>query len=892
MTLTSGTKLGPYEILSAIGAGGMGEVYKARDTRLNRTVAIKVLPSHFSDNAEMKARFDREAQTIAGLNHPHICVLHDVGHQDGTDYLVMEYLEGQTLAQRLEKGALPLDEALKIAIAIADALDKAHRQGVVHRDLKPSNVMLTKSGAKLLDFGLAKLKQETQQSPTLSALPTNADVTAKGTILGTLQYMAPEQLEGGEADARTDIFAFSAMLYEMVTGKKAFEGRSQASLISAIMSSDPPPMPSLQPMTPSQLDRVVKKCLAKEPDKRWQAASDLAVQLQWIAEGESQTSASAPVRLSKLWYAMTALFILTTLVLAAVVLLNYRPRESAVTRFQIAPPDKTTFDSGDTISISPDGRKIAFSARDETGKTMLWVRGLDTITARPLQGTEGAQLPFWSPDSRSIGFFTPGKLKRIDVEGGLPLTICDTRQRPRGGTWNRDGVIVFAPDDPSTELLRVSAAGGEPVPVTKPEGPQMFARYPLSFLPDGEHFLFSRYGQSGGGSDQATFVGSLKSLQARHLLYTDSPGAVYVPPGYLLFVRQGTLLAQPFVPAKLEFRGEPSPIAEQVGSGFAPAFSVSENGTLAYRAAGFRGLQNQLVWVDRRGKAVESVGVPALYQGLAISPDGESIAVHRHDGNGGDIWIVETPGGKISRLTFDASQENSQPIWSSDGSRIIFGSHRNGKWGIYQKLSNGTGTEELLFESDLIKTPMSWSTAANTVLVTMDDPKNNGTDVWALPLTGDRKPFSVLQTAFNESHPQISPDGKWFAYQSNETGRSEIYVQSFPPGRGKWQISNNGGVFPRWRRDGKELFYMDRQILGKVVAVEVRSTGSKFEFSAPRPLFDSGFFYSPSTHTGTVNPYDVSSDGQRFLIPRSGVNDPANVPITVILNWTAALNKK
>ena len=928
MSLAGGAKLGPYEILSGIGAGGMGEVYKARDTRLNRTVAIKVLPSHFCDDPERKARFAREAQTIAGFNHPHICVLHDVGHQDGIDYLVMEYLEGKTLAQRLEKGALPLAEALKIAIEIADALDKAHRQGVVHRDLKPSNVMLTKSGTKLLDFGLAKLRQQTQPLGTLSTLPANEDVTTEGIILGTLQYMSPEQLEGQKADARSDIFAFGAVLYEMLTGRKAFQGRSQSSVIAAIMHTDPPAISALQPMTPAALDWIVNVCLAKDPDQRWQTVHDLALQLTRIGEDRSQAVASVRTRPSRLWSVLTAVFLLTAIALAALLILNYQtPREPQSLRFQIPSPDKTIFGSalagtggiisGNAGRISPDGLQIAFTARDEAGKVMLWVRPWDATAPRPLPGTEGAGLPFWSPDSRSIGFFTDSKLKTIDVAGRQPLTLCGVANA-RGGAWSKDGVIVFANQE-ATSLLRVPAVGGEPAPVTKEADHRTIPQFP-SFLPDGKHFLFLDV-SSGGLATYVTYIGSLDSPEQRRLLVADS-AAIYSPPGYLLFVRQGTLMAQAFDPKKLELTGNAGPIAEQVASdGPGAGFSVSDSGTLTYRTGLPLPSRYQLVWVDRSGKALGSLGAPALYLGPALSPDGKRIAVHRHDGSGGDIWIIEAAGGKTSRLTFDASQENSQPIWSADGSSIVFGSRRNGKWGIYQKLSNSTGSEKLLFESDSVKMPMSWSAAANTILFYVNDAKT-ASDVWALPIsgpreaqarqaeainnasatarggqeiTGDRIPFPLLQTTFSEQHPQISPNGKWFAYTSNETGRAEIYVQSYPPGRGKWQISTNGGVWARWRPDGKELFYMERGGLGTLMAVTI-AAGSTFEFSAPRPLFDSAYLNNAPGHTGNWNTFDVSSDGQRFLLARPEAANIAgtlaNTPITVVANWTAALKKK
>ena len=904
-----------YEIQSALGAGGMGEVYKARDTRLDRTVAIKVLPESLAADAQFKERFDREARAISQLTHPHICTLYDVGRHDTTDFLVLEYLEGETLADRLARSkdralphvgsagvstpAIAIGEALTIAIQIASALDKAHRAGITHRDLKPANIFLTKNGAKLLDFGLAKAGASAVFGTGLSMLPTTpANLTAQGTILGTFQYMAPEQLEGKDADARTDIFAFGSVVYEMITGRKAFEGKSQVSLIGAILEREPTPLSTLQPTLPPAIDRIVRGCLAKDPAERWQSAGDLAVWLKWVMEAPAVTRTEPrPGRTSKLWLATASVFIITTIALAAALVYSYRtPSQAAVVQFFVSAPDKTVFESGFDVgnngftggSISPDGRTLAFTAKDESGKVTLWVRALDTLTAKSLPGTEGAAMPFWSPDSRSIGFFGQAKLKRIDVEGGPPQTLSDA-PRARGGSWNREGVIIFAPSRDAAPLSRVSSAGGETVPVTKLMPGQTRQGSP-SFLPDGRHFLY--FAQGSSAEISGVFLGSLDSADGQRLVAADSP-AVYAPPGYVLFIREGTLLAQPFDARKLQLNGEPVGVAEQVGfDGGRGAFSVSDAGILEYRTGGsISGLQ--LTWVDRSGKSIGFVGVPGRYQAPDISPDGTQIAVHRHDGIGGDVWLLEVSGGKTSRLTFDALQENSHPIWSPDGSRIVFGSRRNAKWGIYLKPSNGAGNEELLFESELTKMPMSWSGDGKFVLFYVADPKT-GNDVWALPLAGDRKPFPVLQTPFGESHPQISPDGKWFAYYSNETGRAEVYVQSFPPGAGKWQISSSGGQFARWRRDGRELFYMDAQSFGKIVAVGINATGSKFEYAVPRPLFDSGYINLNFGHAANWNTFAVSADGQRFLIPRpesSFAAELANTPITVVLNWTSALKK-
>jgi Tol biopolymer transport system component len=877
----------------------MGEVYKARDTRLDRIVAIKVLPAHLADRAELRERFDREAKTIASLNHPHICTLYDAGHQDEIDFLVMEYLEGETLAQRLVKGALPIQQVLQYAIEISDALDKAHRKGITHRDLKPGNIMLTKSGTKLLDFGLAKLTQEAAPaSAQLTELPTAKDpLTAQGTILGTLQYMAPEQVEGKEVDARTDIFAFGAVVYEMATGKRAFDGKSQASVISAIMSSDPVPMTSLQPMTPSALDRVVRRCLAKETDERWQSANDLTNELKWIAEGGSQAGMPAPVvarrKISErpIW-AVAAVLLLTISGLGTTVAYFYRsPGGVAAVRFFVYAPEKATFESGVVNSpptISPDGRRLAFGATDTSGKALIWVRPLDDPMPQALPGTDDGDLPFWSPDSQTLGFFAEGKLKRIDANGGPVQTLADAPSG-RGGTWNRDGVILFAPDA-TTPLYRVASRGGEPTLATKLMPQQGSHRFP-SFLPDGSHFLYLALGVATEPS--GIFLASLDSSESKRLLAADA-NALYSTSGDLLFVRQGTLLRQPFDAKKLALSGDPSAVAEHIAVPITDvgAFSVSENGVLAYRTGPTVSTNFQLSWIDRMGKLVETFGALGGYRGVDVSPDGTRIAVHRHDSNGGDIWLFESARREtMSRFTFDATQDNSSPIWSPDGSRIAFGSVRNGKWGIYQKSANGTGGEELLVESDLPKAPMCWSPGGKFIVYTLHDPKT-GFDVWVLSL-GDKKPVPFLQTSFNERDPQISPNGKWIAYTSDETGRNEIYVRPFPTGEGKWQISSKGGWYPRWRRDGKELFYMETSVLPRnLISAKVNPAGPTFEYGDPAVLFES--LYANAGHGSPYEAFAVSPDGQRFLIPRpegSEGQGTESAPITVVLNWTAGLKK-
>jgi eukaryotic-like serine/threonine-protein kinase len=898
MPILPGRRLGPYEILSAIGAGGMGEVYKARDTRLDRIVAIKVLPTHLADRSELRERFEREAKTIASLNHPHICTLYDTGHQDDIDFLVMEYLEGETLAQRLAKGSLPIDLVLQYAIEIADALDKAHRKGVTHRDLKPGNVMLAKSGTKLLDFGLAKLKQEVAPAIPDSQLPTmKSAITGEGTILGTLQYMAPEQVEAKEVDARTDIFAFGAVVYEMATGRRAFEGKTSASVMAKILEVDPPSMTSLQPMTPPALNRVVKRCLAKEPDNRWQTASDLGESLRWIAEGGSQAGLAAPVvaqrksRERVAWSVAAIAIVTAALGWVAFAYLRHASGDAQQVRFFVSPPEKASFTSNATtspVAVSPDGRRLAFNARDASGKVSIWVRPLHDLTPQALQGTDDGTYPFWSPDSQTIAFFAQGKLKRIDASGGPVQTLADAPSG-RGGTWNGAGVILFAPDV-NTPLYRIASGGGEPALATKLVSQQGSHRFP-SFLPDGRHFL---YLVQGAATELfGIFLGSLDSNDSKRLLAAET-NALYSTSGDLLFVRQGTLLRQPFDVKKLALSGDPSAVAEHIAVPIANvgAFSVSENGVLTFRTGPTLSGNLQLAWFDRMGKRVETFGALGGYRGVDVSPDGTRIAVHRHDSNGGDIWLFESARREtMSRFTFDATQDNSSPIWSPDGSRIAFGSLRNGKWGIYQKSASGTGGEELLVESDLPKVPACWSPDGKFIVYTLRDPKT-GFDVWVLPL-GDKKPSPFLQSSFNERDPQISPNGKWIVYTSDETGRNEIYVRPFPTGEGRWQISSKGGFYPKWRRDGKELFYMETSASPRnVISVKVNPAGPTFEYGDPAVLFDS--LFANAGHGSPYQAFTVSPDGQRFLIPRpEGIDDQgtASAPITVVLNWTAGLKK-
>jgi eukaryotic-like serine/threonine-protein kinase len=884
MTLAAGTRLGPYEITAPIGAGGMGEVYRARDTRLGRDVAVKVLPAALTSSAELRQRLEREAKTISQLSHSHICTLYDVGHQDGTDYLVMEFLEGETLADRLGKGAVPTDQAVRIGIEIAQALDAAHRQGIVHRDLKPGNVMLTKSGVKLLDFGLAKLAAapptEVSQATSMpTAFQESQPLTSRGTILGTFQYMAPEQLEGREADARSDIFSFGCVLYEMLTGQKAFTGKSQASLIGSIMNTDPAPISSIQPMVPASLDRIVKGCLAKEPEHRWSTAHDVMLQLQWIAEGGSQAGLPAPVvarrkNREKLAWIVAAAGLLAA-ALATFGWIRRAPKPPHLVRFEIATPEDVL--SIDAPRVSPDGRYVAFNATDTAGKTMIWLRAFDALAARPLPGTEGAARPFWSPDSKFLGFMAEGKLKKIDISGGPPQKICDA---PTGsdGTWSPEGVILY--DGRATDpIQRVSSAGGTPVAEVKPDPAQKTTAvgWP-EFLPDGRHYLYMAVAPK--SEDSIYRIGSLDSKDTKVVVPAQT-FITYAPPGYLLFVRDRTLVAQPFDTKAMKTTGEPVPLAEKIGidSVGLARFSVSREGTLAYRTgeAGSR-----MLWVDRSGKELETVGEPGELRNPALSPRGERLAFNLSDPRTGitDVWVRDLERGGNSRLTFGATNQTA-PVWSPDGTRIVYRADRNGPSDLVVKAADGTGEETVLLKGDGVAVPSDWSRDGRYIAF-YQIAKDSGSDIWVLPTFGDRKPVLVLRTPFNEGIAVFSPDARFIAYVSNESGRNEIYVRNFPGPGGKWQVSNAGGSEPHWSADGKEITF--RALDQRVMAAEVR-TGAAFEAGVPKPLFLGRF--QPGN---TRNRYAPAADGQRFLIVAPLGRD-AMAPTTVVLNWFEALRK-
>jgi serine/threonine protein kinase/Tol biopolymer transport system component len=887
---------GPYKTTMLLGAGGMGEVYLADDTRLGRKVALKLLAPRLLKDPHSRALFLREARSVSRLNHPHICVLHDIGQQDGIDYLVMEYLEGETLAARLKRGALPPDQALRYAIDIAEALDKAHRQGVTHRDLKPGNIMLTKSGAKLLDFGLAKIGRpfsvEAAEAEGNTAEPSS--LSGRGSIRGTLQYMSPEQLDGKEVDARTDIFAFGAVLYETLTGRKAFDGPSQSSVIAAIMHVDPPAVSSLQPITPRVIDRVVRICLTKDPDERWQTAHDLKLQLQAIADEGPQPGILAPTtpplkNRKRLWKGVWAVTGVLVLGLAIGLTLQFRkPAPGQPSRFFIdasqmgnAPHD---------ITVSPDGLTVAYVGFTPSG-SVLYARPIDSLDARQLPGTEGAVHPFWSPDSRYIAFGGTGKLMKVPAAGGSPQYLCPLSNF-MGGAWNSNDVIVFSDLDADRKgnvVYQITAAGGKPAAITKfDESRQETAHFWPAFLPDGRHYLY--FALTNPPERSVIVAGSLESSE-KTLIMPSVSKAVYSAPGYLLFGQDRTLVAQPFDAKRLQRTGEPVPVADDLlvngphGIGGRAAFDVSsgsENNVLVYRT---QTQKLKLDLMDRSG-LTETIGVPPFgFLGPDLSPDGKRLAIHKHEGSGGNIWVIELSSSRASQLTFDASQENSSPIWSPDGSHIAFGSHRNGKWGIYQKASDGSGKEDLLYEDALAKMPTSWS--KNYILYWASPTLERVTgQTWALRLA-DHKATPLFNDHISRFAPQLSPDEKLFAYMSDEGGPYQVYVALFPAGSGKVPVSKTAGYYPRWS-SSQELFFMDRSNAGNMMSSQVRSTGTKPEATAPVLLFPTTFSNNIEGHRTTFHAFAVFGDGRRFLVPQ---NPMVNPPITVVVNWQASLKK-
>jgi serine/threonine protein kinase len=869
VTIVSGTRLGPYEIVAPIGAGGMGEVYRARDTRLDRQVAVKILPAEFAQNAQFKLRFAREAKTISQLSHPNICTLYDVGE----NYIVMELLDGDSLADRLIKGPLPLREVLKYGVQIAEALGKAHREGIVHRDLKPGNIMLTKAGAKLLDFGLAK-----GGAPPASAeseATVQKPLTQEGYVLGTYQYMAPEQLAGEEPDARADIFAFGAVLYEMATGKRAFEGKTKTSLIAAIVSGDPKPMMELQPLTPAALEHVVKKCLAKDREDRWQSASDIAEELRWISEAGSQAGVSPPIVRRRTMFRRVAAAMILAIAGGFLGWQLHTPRAPSRTESEIAPPEGIDFSyiSG-PMALSPDGGMLVFAARDAQGHTMLWLRRLDGSAARPIAGTENGSVPFWSPDGRYLGFFSEGKLRKVGLRGGAPDVLADA-PRPLGGTWNRDGDILFAPQFDSP-LWRVSAAGGKATKVTRDR------RIAPCFLPDGRHFLstsYKAYGESDG-----VYVGSLDTEKETLILPQLYSSAAYVAPGFLLYSKDGDLRAQRFDTRNMRVEGDSIRLAERVqldsGHGNLALFAVSQSGTLTYLPGGTAGL-TQLTWVTRDGKVSGTLGPPGHFYTPRISHDGKRVAVDLSDPvtNRGDIWIFDLKRNIATRATYDPTNETGA-LWLKNDQRFVFMSEKLGQADLYEHVADGSQVDTLLFASKLRKMPADISPDDQSVI--FQSLSQDQYDLFVLSRK-DRRVTPWLATRFNELGAQFSPDGRWILYQSDESGQWEVYVRRFADPEEKYLISTGGGSMTSWRNDGREIFYIspDRKMM--VVPVKLDPA---FDIGEARSLFEARV---KTEDLLTSRQYDTRN-GEHFLL-NLAVGEQGSKPMTLVQNWTEGISR-
>jgi len=870
MTLTTGSRIGPYEIKSPLGEGGMGVVFRALDTKLHREVALKLLPDHFANDTDRLSRFQREAQVLASLNHPNIAQIYGLEDSASQRCIVMELVEGDTLADRLKRGPIPVDEALPIAVQIAAALEAAHEKSIIHRDLKPANIKLAPGGqVKVLDFGLAKAfentdRQDLSSSPTLSLAATNA-----GMILGTAAYMSPEQTRGIEVDRRTDIFAFGCVLYEMLTGRQAFQGETVSDILATILKTEPD-WSRLPEQTPASVRRLLRRCLQKDRSRRMKYAEDVRIEIEEArAEPERMDAPIISRSRERLAWAVAVLVLFSVAVTLAILHLRAFPEAPEMRVDIVSPstPDPMSF------AISPDGQRVVFVASGD-GPSRLWLRPLAAGTAQPLAGTEGASYPFWSPDSRSVAFFAASRLKRLDIGGGLPWELANA-PTGRGGTWGPDGALLFAPSNFGA-LFRVPAFGGEPVAVTRTDSVQFSHRFP-QFLPGGRQFLFYANGTEEG---RGIYIGSLDSPETTRLMSADTAGA-YVRSGWLVFLRQGTLLARRFDPARRKLSGEAVTVADfvpfdaPVGIG---AFSVSPT-VVAYRSGGPG--RRQLTWFDRAGKAVGTLGAPdeSGLQEVSLSPEGRRVAVQRTVQSNTDIWILDA--AHQIRLTSDPSLD-MYPVWSPDGSRIVFGTFRKGPQDIYVKPSGSAGSEDPLVESPETKTPSDFSADGRFLLYASISPKT-GRDLWVWPMDGEKKQFVFVNTPFEERLGQFSPDGRWVAYESNESGRFEIYVRPFPPQpSGQWrQVSALGGVSPRWRKDGKELYYIAPD--GTLMAVPITVNGPSLEPGTPLALFQTRIVGRGINNFAFRQQYDVAVNGQ-FLINVT-TEDAVNSSITLLLNW-------
>ena len=913
MSLTPGTRLGPYEVVSKIGEGGMGEVYRAKDMKLNRDAALKILPEGFTADPDRRARFTREAQVLASLNHPNIAGIYGVEDAAGTPVLAMEFVEGEDLSAIIARGAIPVTDALPLARQIAEALEAAHEQAIVHRDLKPANVKIRPDGTvKVLDFGLAKAIDSVPEGRHFSAAENSPTITTpamtmRGMIMGTAAYMSPEQARGKTVDRRADIWAFGVVLYEMVTGRRAFEGHEISDVLAAVLRQDID-WTALPATTPPRLRRLLERCLDRDHRQRLRDIGEARVEIAKIESGASEVSVINTASASALTMAPVPLWrravpVVLGLVLAAVAALAAwtlkpsPPQSTEVTRFSFTLPEGQQFTNTGrrVISIAPDGSQFVYVANNR-----LYLKPMSEMSSLFIQGTEMAQgimNPVFSPDSRSIAFYSvaDNTLKRIAISGGTAVTIAAIEQ-PFGISWGTDDKILIGQG--TKGILRVSASGGKLETVIAVKDGEL-AHGP-SMLPGGNAVVFTLASASVGGLNRwntASIVAQALTSGERKVLLEGGSDARYVPNGHLIYALSGTILAVPFDAQGLTVTGGPVPVIEGVAATRATGtsqFSISDNGSLVFAPGEIGGQLRQLTWFDRTGKTLETAGDPGGFAGVNLSLDGKRVAVHRHDSLGGDIWVYDASLRTPMRLTFDPSQDNGMPVWSPDGKRIAFHSLRNGKWGLREKNSDGTGAEDLLIESEWYQVPMSWSGDGQSIAYVVGDPKTLS-DLWLLPLTGDRRATPLRQSKAQEEFPQLSPDGKWLAYVSGESGANHIYVTSFPGGDGKWQVSTGGlGSFPRWRSDGKELFYLTGMGQGKVMSVDVNGSGSSFVAGRPAELFEPGTWgLMPPGHQAGFFPWAVSPDGQRFLMPQPVAGDKASASpaINVILNWTALLNK-